>query len=64
MDGDEGLVNHLLHCMWQQGNNGDGVAFLEVAEEFFNRVARISSSIPAALVHLLFGRVSGAIIRA
>ena len=59
MDGDEGLVNHLIHRVWWQGNDGDDSAFLGVVVEFFNRVDRVPSSTPAALVFLLLGRVGG-----
>ena len=59
LDGDEGLVNHLIHRVWWQGNDGDDSAFLGVVVEFFNRVDRVPSSTPAALVFLLLGRVGG-----
>ena len=57
---DKGIVNHLLHCVWWQGYNGNDVAFLEVVEEFFDRVAQTPSCTPLAIVHLILSRVCGA----
>ena len=58
LDVDEGLVNHLLHCVWQQVNNDNGLAFLEAAKEFFDQVAWILLwTPPTTLINLLLCRV-------
>ena len=62
LDSNEGIVNHLLHCVWWQGNNGDDKTFFKVVKEFFNWVAWIASCTPLALVHLFPVRVGGVLV--
>ena len=38
-DGDVGVVDHLLHRMWWQGNNYNDIAFLKVIKELLDRIA-------------------------
>ena len=62
MDDNEGRVNHLLHYVWRQGNDGDDKVFPGAVEDFFGRVDRFPSCTSLALVHLLLSRVGGAVM--
>ena len=64
LDRDEGFVNHLIHRIWRQGNDGDDVAFLKAVKKFFDQVSWVPSSTPVALVLLLLSCVGGAVVGA
>ena len=61
LDGNQCLLNHLLHYVWQRGNDSDDVVFLKAVDKFFNRVAWVPLCTSLALVQFLLNRIGGTV---
>ena len=54
LDGDGGLVDHLLHRVCWQGHSSDDVTFFEAIKELLDRIFWVPTSTPIPFIfHLL-----------
>ena len=54
LDGDGGLVNHLLHLVGWQGHDSNDVPFFKAIKELLDRICWVPTSTPfSSIFHLL-----------